>query len=137
MREISEFDFIEIFKKDNQLAELMRIIQEIDRDHNGYVTSTEMDDILRILHPAQLEGINLKSLLKPFCSSANKVLLDYKMFRDFIRDGLEGLTRAKAKDLHSNRRNLQTGGHANPTQLRLEELKRRMREKEDAIKALE
>ena len=35
-------------------------------------------------------NINLKNTLKPFCSSSNKVLLDYRYFRDFIKDVLEG-----------------------------------------------
>ena len=27
----------------------MRIIYKIDRDHNGYVTQTELDDILKMI----------------------------------------------------------------------------------------
>jgi hypothetical protein len=33
---------------ENKLVEMMRRIKEIDKEHNGYVTSTELDDILRI-----------------------------------------------------------------------------------------
>lgn len=29
----------------------MRIIRKIDKDNNGYVTITEMDDILKIIYP--------------------------------------------------------------------------------------
>ena len=60
------------------------MIHEIDKDCNGYVTSTELDDILKILYPNELQNKNLKPILKPFCSSANKVLLDYKHFRKFM-----------------------------------------------------
>ena len=52
--EISEKDFFQVFKNDNKMGELAFIIRNIDRDHNGYVTSTEMDDILKILYPKQL-----------------------------------------------------------------------------------
>lgn len=31
-----------------KLADIMRTIKQIDMDNNGYVTSTELDDILRI-----------------------------------------------------------------------------------------
>lgn len=35
--------------KNNQgkLSELMKIINSIDKEHNGYVTQTELDDILK------------------------------------------------------------------------------------------
>ena len=36
--------------KDNKLAEIVRTIKEIDRQHNGFVTSTEMDDILKVTY---------------------------------------------------------------------------------------
>jgi len=57
---ITQIEFIEVFKGENKLGELMRIIQTIDRDHNGYVTSTEMDDILKLLYPDKLKNYNLK-----------------------------------------------------------------------------
>ena len=66
----------------------MAMIQEIDKDQNGYVTSTELDDILKIIYPKDLGDKNLKHILKPFCSSANKVLLDYKQFRKFIVENI-------------------------------------------------
>jgi Ca2+-binding EF-hand superfamily protein len=68
----------------------MKMVYNIDRDHNGYITTTELDDILKITYPKELMNVNLKSTLKPFCSSSNKVLLDYRYFRDFIKDFLEG-----------------------------------------------
>ena len=108
--EISEQQFIEIVRKDNKLAEIMKIILQIDREYNGYVTITEMDDILKITYPEQLEKYSLKSLLKTYCSSANKVLLDYKQFRDFILEGLEG--RYKNHDevkINNNLLNLSNG----------------------------
>lgn len=44
-------DLIEVFKFDNQILEIMKRIKEIDREHNGYVTSTELTDILHIAYP--------------------------------------------------------------------------------------
>jgi len=58
-------------------------IQSIDKDHNGYVTQTELDDILRIVIP-ELKDKILKPIYLPFVSSANKVLVDYKRFKAFI-----------------------------------------------------
>jgi Ca2+-binding EF-hand superfamily protein len=42
----------------------MRTIKQIDRDNNGYVTSTELDDILKLTFPEELKGKNLKPLFK-------------------------------------------------------------------------
>lgn len=49
-----------------------------------------MDDILKVLYPEELKNVKLKNIFRPFCSSANKVLLDYKAFKKFIKEGLEG-----------------------------------------------
>lgn len=45
---LSVRDFILIFSDQNKLLEISRCIQEIDKDHNGYITSSEMDDILKL-----------------------------------------------------------------------------------------
>lgn len=37
--------------KDNQMLDMMRRIKEIDKEHNGYVTSTELDDIIKLSYP--------------------------------------------------------------------------------------
>jgi Ca2+-binding EF-hand superfamily protein len=80
--------FMEIIKNNNKLGQVMQMIYEIDKDANGYVTTTELDDILKILYPLELGNKRLKYILKPFCSSANKVLLDYKQFRKFMYENL-------------------------------------------------
>jgi len=36
---------------DNQMLDMMRRIKEIDKEHNGYVTSTELDDIIKLAYP--------------------------------------------------------------------------------------
>jgi len=42
--------FVEVFKQDNKLPELMKLIAGIDRG-NGYITTSELDDILKIVYP--------------------------------------------------------------------------------------
>lgn len=86
---ISESQFMEIIRNNNKMVQIMSMIYEIDKDANGYVTSTEIDDILKILYPNEFGNKKLKNILKPFCSSANKVLLDYKAFRKFMNENLE------------------------------------------------
>ena len=62
----------------------MRYCREIDPDKNGFVTVVEIDDILRLLYPEALEGRDLTEIYEPFCSINNKILIDYKAFRDMI-----------------------------------------------------
>lgn len=65
------------------MVDIMRSIKEIDKEHNGYVTSTELDDIVKIYYK-ELENKNLKQIFRPFSSIQNKILIDYKKFRDSI-----------------------------------------------------
>ncbi len=60
----------------------MRSIKQIDRDGNGYVTNTELDDILKLTFPNELTTKRLKPIFKEFASIQNKILIDYKRFRD-------------------------------------------------------
>jgi Ca2+-binding EF-hand superfamily protein len=53
-------------QRNNKLALMMRMIKQIDKDNNGYVTSTELDDILKIIFPEQLTNRNLKPIFKEF-----------------------------------------------------------------------
>ena len=61
----------------------MRCIKEIDKDNNGYVTSTEMDDIMKLHYPS-LKNKNLKKIMRPYASIQNRILIDYKKFRDYL-----------------------------------------------------
>ena len=65
------------------MSDIFAMINSVDKDRNGYVTNTELDDILKIAYPAAFEDgglkdANLKSLMRKFASSANKVLIDYR-----------------------------------------------------------
>lgn len=49
---MGENEFYKMVSEDEKaFAEVMRVIKYIDKDHNGYITSTEMDDILKINYP--------------------------------------------------------------------------------------
>lgn len=67
------------------------MIRSIDADHNGYITWTEAEDMMKMLYPEQLRNKSLKLMLRPFCSPANRVLLDYKALKSFIKSGLKGI----------------------------------------------
>ncbi len=75
------------------MLDIMKRIKEIDREHNGYVTSTELSDILQIAYP-NLQNRNIKALFQNYSSIANKILIDYKRFRDDI---LKGIAKNKEK----------------------------------------
>lgn len=66
----------------------MFMIKEIDPDRNGYVTQTELDDIMKLKY-AELEKRNLIPIISKYCSIQNKILIDYKKFKDFLVKGME------------------------------------------------
>ena len=66
----------------------MQMIRTIDKDRNGYITTSEMDDILKEVYPEELKNKKLKHLFKPFESIQNPILMEYKAFRDFILSNL-------------------------------------------------
>lgn len=63
----------------------MRTINEIDKEHNGYVTVTELDDILKLNYGDILECRDLIPIIKKFSSIQNRILIDYKGFRDWVK----------------------------------------------------
>lgn len=65
---LSISDLARIIVVDNKLHEIMKRISEIDREHNGYVTSTELDDIIQLSYFKELAGKSLKSIFKPYSS---------------------------------------------------------------------
>lgn len=58
----------ELIIRENKLVDIMRAIKDIDKEHNGYVTSTELDDILKLTYKQELSNKNLKDMFKPFAS---------------------------------------------------------------------
>ena len=50
------------------MLSIMRRIKEIDKERNGYVTSTELDDIIKLSYGSELAGKSLQSIFKPYAS---------------------------------------------------------------------
>ena len=55
-------------ERNEKLASIMRSIKQIDRDGNGYVTSTELNDILKLTFLEELTQKRLKPIFKDFAS---------------------------------------------------------------------
>jgi Ca2+-binding EF-hand superfamily protein len=51
---ISEQDFLNVFIEDNKMQKIMNLIRFIDKDKNGFITTSEMTDILKETYPARL-----------------------------------------------------------------------------------
>ena len=64
---ISEMDFLMFIYRSDKLGEVWTTIRKIDRERNGYITSTELDDILKVVFPELLDS-DLLPIIKPFCS---------------------------------------------------------------------
>lgn len=45
---------------------MMKYIKEIDKDHNGYVTNQELDDILKMIYPLEFGDKDLKRIFRKF-----------------------------------------------------------------------
>ena len=86
LQEISFNTFVRLLKESDKIIDVFKIIKEIDQDHNGFVTLNELDDILKLICSEQLADKNLEIIIKKFCSMQNKILIDYKRFRQAIID---------------------------------------------------
>lgn len=62
---------------EKDFARVMHTIKTIDRDQNGFVTVTELDDILKIVYPP-LKGRDLTLFMEPFRSIQNRILVNYR-----------------------------------------------------------
>lgn len=94
LKPYSKEELAKLVCRDNKMVDIMRAIKDIDKEHNGYVTSTELDDILKICYKKDLLDKNLKNIFRPFASIQNKILIDYKKFRDFL---LQAITEQRKK----------------------------------------
>ena len=71
-------------RNEHEFVKVIKTIRSIDRDNNGYVTVTELDDILKVLYPRDFTGKDLSKFIKHFRSIQNKILVDYKHMKDTI-----------------------------------------------------
>lgn len=76
---------IKIIANDNKIDSIMGTIKDIDKDRNGYVTHSELDDIMKMNYPKELSSRDVLPIIKKFSSVQNKILIDYKGFRDMLR----------------------------------------------------
>ncbi len=58
----------------------MRQIKDVDMDNNGFVTLTELEDILTSVYK-EFANKDISLFIKRFRSIQNKVLVDYRSLR--------------------------------------------------------
>ena len=88
-------EFIRVFFEDNKLNDIMKTVSSIDKDRNGYVTATELDDILKLFYPDEFETRNIIPIIKKFSSIQNRILVAYKDFREWVSIEVAKLTKAE------------------------------------------
>lgn len=82
---ITEDEIFQVFAHDNKLKSIMLTIKEIDKDHNGFVTSTELDDIIKLYYRAELMDKDLLPFIGKFASLQNRILIHYKSFQSHVK----------------------------------------------------
>jgi hypothetical protein len=66
------------------------MVKGIDKFHTGFVTQTELDDIIKIVSP-ELNKRELKKIISPFCAVQNRILVMYRKFFEYILSSLKKL----------------------------------------------
>ena len=61
-------ELVKIIYNKKKLVDIARMIKEIDKEHNGYVTSTELEDILKLTYNSDLKGKDVKNAFKEYAS---------------------------------------------------------------------
>ncbi len=54
--------------KNNKIVDIIKTIKGIDKEHNGFVTTTELDDILKIMYKDELKDKNLTPIMRKYAS---------------------------------------------------------------------
>lgn len=80
---MKETELVDLIAKNNRLHQIFRVIKDIDRDNNGYVTNQELDDIFKVSYE-ELAKRDIKPLFKRFASLQNRILIDYKRVKDHL-----------------------------------------------------
>lgn len=84
---------------DNKLKSIMLTIKEIDKDHNGFVTSTELDDIIKLYYRKELMDKDLLPFINKFASLQNRILIHYKSFQQHLKKHVTLLEAENAEKL--------------------------------------
>jgi len=82
---ITDEEFLAVMVKEDRLKSVMLTIKEIDKDHNGYVTASELDDIVKLYYRNELASRDILPILNRFGSLQNRILIDYKNFKNWVR----------------------------------------------------
>jgi hypothetical protein len=101
LEDYSYKEFMKLIQQDNRLPIILRSIRDIDQDNNGYVTTTELEDIIKV-HYKQLENKNLKKMFRPFASIQNRILIDYKKFKKDLVDRLHLDEKSTMEEMRKN-----------------------------------
>ena len=68
----------------------MQTVKSIDKCHTGFVTKTELDDIIKLLAPS-VKNRDLNLIYRPFCAVQNRILVEYKKFFEWLLTSLKQL----------------------------------------------
>ena len=90
LKAITEKEFIDIVKKDVKIDEISRLLREIDERLTGFVTKTELEDIMKIVYEEELADKDLADIIQPFCSIINKIVVDYRAFKEYLNSKVKG-----------------------------------------------
>lgn len=98
LKPISEDEFIQVWMQENKYTQVFNAIRQIDKDHNGFVTRAELDDILKLNIPS-LDKTELFPILNKFCSIQNKILIDYNNFKQWVNTRVSNSNKESLKKL--------------------------------------
>jgi hypothetical protein len=55
----------------------------MDKDRNGYVTDTELDDLMKVVY-TDLKPYDLLPIIEMFLSTGSTILIDYRKFKEYL-----------------------------------------------------
>lgn len=87
-RILTEEEWIRVINIENKIKDIFIHIRDIDRQKNGFVTELELDDIIKLVYP-ELSNSDLAGIIGPFSCRENKILVDYKKFREHYTEQLK------------------------------------------------
>ncbi len=59
---------MKIIHRNNKIKEIVKTIYEIDKQRNGFITTTELDDILKLNYKEELAGKDLRLMMRKYAS---------------------------------------------------------------------
>lgn len=65
---LTETELVRIIHANNKIKEVVRTIYEIDKQHNGFITTTELDDILKLNYKTELHNKDLRLIMRKYAS---------------------------------------------------------------------